>query len=313
MSLRIKTLVLLPILIIVGCTTTKTSLQDIEVNSGMLNIPIRVVENKSGGDVDIHLNVLKNNTPNTSAKASGHSLVNSLGIFEVEKVEGEKYYIEHAGINVNEYEGKNVNWNTPEYSISGDLDIALSNHFVLAGGFNYHKIKDFDYWTHNISIGMFNEKATWAYRFDVGLMFNESAYSVNYVEIEDKDISGDQTRKVYFYNHHTKETYTNAYLSFTLNTRREDFPINFFFNYTIGWQTIFNFEPPINFTSDAGSFDMNRTGHSLSIGIHKNIDNTLRVLGGFRYLTYTNDGGNLNFSNAFLQVDFLLSSIIGEI
>lgn len=313
MSLRINFLVLVTLLFLVGCTTTKTSLQDIEVNSGMLNIPIRIVENKNGGDVEVHFNVLKNNTQTAMAKANGHSLVNSSGHFEVEKIEGEKYYIEHAGINVNEYEGNNVKWNTPEYSISGDLDIALSNHFILAGGFNYHKIKDFDYWTHNISIGMFNEKETWAYRFDIGLMFNEAAYAANYVEIEDIDISGDQTRKVYFYTNQTKETYTNAYLSFTLNTRRKDFPVNLFLNYTVGWQTIFNFEPPMNLSSDAGSFDMNKTGHSLTAGIHKNIDNSLRVLGGFRFLTYTNDGGNLNFSNVFLQVDFLLSSIIGEI
>ncbi len=298
---------------ITGCTTTKTSLQNIEVDGSMVNLPIRITENKSAGSLEFHFNYLKNNTKTLTTNVEGHSFVNSHGVFEVEPVPNENYYIERTGVNNYLYTGDNLRWNTPEYSVSGDMDIAISNSFVLTGGFNYNRINKKDYWGQNIAIGLYKERETWAMRFDFGLTFQEVYYQANYVEVEDIDLSSHQTRKVFFYSQDKKDSYTTPFISFTLNSRRADWPINCFFNYTIGWQTIFNFEPEYHSFSDIGNFQLDATAHSFSVGLHKSFDDFGRLVGGVRYIKYTEDNGNLNFVNVFAQFDFLLSGFLNNL
>ncbi|MFH0734380.1 MAG: hypothetical protein V1773_06205 [bacterium] len=293
-----------------GCTTTKTSLQNIEVDGTIVNLPIRITENKTAGTFELHFNYLKNNTPTLNTNVEGHSKVNNNGLFIVESVPNETYYIERSGVNTNEYIGDNLRWNTPEYAVSGDLDLAISNSFVFTGGFNYSKINNKDYWSQNVALGFYNEKETWATRFDIGFIFQEIYYKADYAEIEDINLNNHQTRKVYFYTQDKKDNYVTPYISFTLNSRRADWPINCFFNYTIGWQTIFNFEPEYHSFSDLGSFELSSTAHSFSAGLHKSFDDFGRLVGGVRYIKYTEDNGNLNLFNIFVQFDFLISNMM---
>ncbi len=298
-------LILIILIYSFGCTTTKTSVQQISVEQTLMNIPIRITENNSAGNVVMGLNISGFKNKSVETNITGHTTVNEYGIFEVEKI-SDNLYREHAGVNRNQFKGNNYNWKLPEISVMGNIDIIASKYFCLFGGINYNLINNNENWSKYFGLGFYNERDKFAYRIDFGLFNNNSKYLIEYVKIEDKEISGDMTRDVWFYKKESSDNYWGTFLSFTYNTKRNDWLINLFANYTVGIQVLYDIDLPIDVTTDKFNFNLNSTVHSFSTGIYQTISENFRITIGAKYLRYKIDNSKADNLNYFTQLDFVL-------
>ena len=123
-----------------------------------------------------------------------------------------------------------------------------------------------------------------------------------YIETEEYFIPGKNYREVYFYSLKEKNEYINLSLSLTFNTRKNEWLINYFFNYTWGWQTLYDLESSLH----VKEFNYDEAYHSIALGIYKNIFDTGRLIGGIRFTKYTDDKGRLFIPDAFIQYDIKL-------
>jgi len=297
--------ILLIIIGFYGCTTTKTSLQEISVEQTLMNLPTRITENNKAGDVLLSLNFSGFRQKNTFGNINGHTDVNENGFYEVEKISDTKY-LEHAGVNTYKYTGNNFHINLPEFSIAGNIDLIASKYFCFFGGVSYNHINDEENWSKYFGIGFYNELPNFGYRIDFGLINYSSNYNINYVKVEDKIITGDMTRDVWFYEKQQSNNYWGTFLSFTYNTKRSDWFVNLFANYTVGIQVLYEIELPVDLSTDKYNFNLSTTVHNFSLGVFQKISESIRFSLGAKYLKYKIDNSKADNLNYFSQLDFML-------
>jgi len=97
-----------------GCVTpTESLLQQIDVNGVPIRHPIRITENREPGNVNIRANLSFNNKNNLTTQSDKHTKVNEQGVFQVDEVAGEDYFLEQNNVNRFNFDGNNVSWNIP--------------------------------------------------------------------------------------------------------------------------------------------------------------------------------------------------------
>jgi len=194
-----------------------------------------------------------------------------------------------------------------------ELDIAASNNFAITVGVNYSEVNHQSYWGETIGIAFFGEKKSWGYRFDVNLSFYEMQLSADYAVIEETSFP----KKVIFLSDERTDDFKDLSFGYTMNTNRRDWLINVFFNYTLGWQTLYDFESeaiknisltfPFFIPGEIhDKFEFFETYHSFSAGFYKNIFDVGRIVFGARYTNYTDSKSRLEVPDFFLQYEFTL-------
>lgn len=292
-----------------ACTPTVTNLQTVEVSGPTNGYAIPITDHKQAFKPDIRLSVSVNNSQTLDSRLEGHTDVNAEGVFEVEEVPGEIFYLERAGVNVFPFDDDNFLWITPKWQTQVELDLPLSNHFALSGGFSYAAIEGQDFWGYQLGMGIFGEGNSFGWRLDSRLNFQETHFQATLVRAEDIPLTGDRTRRVMFFDYQKKDSYSNGAFLFTLNSRRPDWPLNLFLNYTLGSQTLFDARTEIilfHLNRDAADFKYTETYHSVALGVYKNIHSGGRFLLGMRITHYTDENSRLTIPNAFLQYDLTL-------
>ncbi len=297
--------IIISLFLVCGCTMTKTSLQEINIEQALMNIPVKITENNSAGKVTLGLSISGYKNNSVDANISGHTLVNDKGIYQLEKVsDGE--YREYAGVNTYFFKGKNFLWKLPEYSIIGNFDFCVNNNFAFFGGISYNLINDKENWNSNFGFGFFNEYDKMAFRVDMGIINNRCNYSIEYVKVEDKVITGNMYREVRLFNRSFSESYWGTFFSTTINTRNITPYVNFFVNYCIGIQTLYDIDLPEDMNTDKNNFSLNSTVHNISCGLFQHIYGPIRVILGIKFHKFKVENTHFNKTSYFSQIDFIL-------
>lgn len=313
MKLKIISPILLS-LTLIGCSvvTTTPKLQDADHFGAVNTNTIKITNDEQTGDFNVRLNVTKNRDTRLRTQIDGHTKVNELGVYKVEPVEGEDYFIETAGVNNQEFTGNNFQWNIPELQTAVEIEINVTDNFSIYGGTTFADIDQVDLNNFNFGLGFFREENNWAIRFDIGGIYYETETEINYVRVEDKPFSGDATRRVFFFSDIRNEKFFDFNLGVTINSCNENWFVNGFLNYSFGQQQFIEMEPtPVTFydwlkSSENKKFEYDETYHSLGIGLYKEIESLGYLIGGVRLNKYTDGKGNLFTPNYFLQFDFQL-------
>jgi len=298
----------------VGCTVTTTTpkLQNAEQFAAVNNNSIKITKDEAAGDFIVRLNVTKNRDKIMSTKIDGHTMVNENGIYEVEPVEGEDYFIETAGVNTNEFSGNNFHWKVPELQANFEIEVNVTSNFSVYGGTTFASVDQVDLNNFNFGLGFFREENDWAIRFDLSAAYYNSRTDFEYVRVEDKPFTEDATRRVYFFDESITEKFFDLNFGLTVNTRNPDWIINGFLNYNFGQHSLFDYETtPVTFydwlkSSEGKRFELEEIYHTLSLGLYKEIESLGSLIGGVRFTKFTDAEGKLFHPNYFLQFDFHL-------
>ena len=297
-----------------GCvTTTESLLQETKVIGMPVREPVRITENRKAGDVNLRANLSFNNKNSIDTQSDKHTMVNEQGFFQVDEVPGENYYYEQPNVNIYEFEGNNISWKLPDLQTRIEVDAAVSDHFALTGGINFAETDGETLFSQTIGLAFFGEKNNWGYRFDANLSFYDMTVSADYVVIEETDFP----KKVIFLSEKRTDSYKDLAFGFTMNSNRRDWLINLFFNYTLGWQTLYNFEskavkdiqPTFPFLIPAEiheDFKFFEAYHSFTGGIYKNTFDIGRIIVGARFTKFTDTKSRFTLPDFFIQYELTL-------
>ncbi len=297
--------------LITGCSSSDAYLQSMNVETNPIRHSIRITENRQKNDIIIKPFFSFNNNKTLKTNSEQHTNVNDAGIYEVQKINGQNYFSETGGINTNDFTGENLFWSLPDWQGGADIDFAASNSFALTGGFNLSKINERYLMDENIGIAFFKESESWAWRFDVNLKYTETANTYQFALVESKDITSGETRKVYLVDDNTKDNFWNFAFLYTINSRRRDWPLNYFFNFGIGWQKFYDLNVDKESLNISGSYSNNDLNYNLNYlsfaaGIYKNIFDNGRLVLGIRFTKYNDKEGKLFIPDMIVQYDFVL-------
>ena len=295
----------------ISCSSSDAYLQNMNVEANPILQSIRITENRKKNDIIVKPYLSFNNNKTLKTNNDQHTYVNNAGEFEIHKINGQDYYNESGGINTYEYNGENLFWNLPDWQGGMDVDFAASNYFALTGGFNLSKINERYLMDENIGIAFFKESESWAWRFDANLKYTEVANTYQFALVESKSISSGETRRVYLVNDKTKDNFWNFAFLYTVNSRRRDWPLNYFFNFGIGWQTFYDLNVDTESLHLLGSYSNNDLNYNLnyfsfSTGIYKNIYDNGRLILGVRFTKYNDKDGRFFIPDMIVQYDFVL-------
>jgi hypothetical protein len=307
------TLYLISIFYLTGCSTTRSNLQEGEILGAPHKMRVKITENKEAYRLEIHPYFSFNRNMTLTANSGEHTQVNSDGVYEVYPVDGEIYFKESGGVNVFDFEGDNIFWRLPSWGGGFDIDFPLSKTFAFTGGFSISEINSEMFLGKNFGIAFMSEKEVWASRFDISLRFQEMKINGSYALIENKTImANDQTRDVYLFNSSTKDDYANLALGLSFNTRRPEWPLNYFFGFGFGWQSFYTIDDKkIESLQNFSRFNLNDLNYmenyySINFGIYKNLFDAGRISLGARFTKYTDPNGKLFIPDVFFQYDIIM-------
>ncbi len=309
-QLALSSLILL-VYLFTGCTSNEAYLQTMNVETNPIRHSIRITENRQKNDIIIRPYFSFDKSTTLKTNNDQHTKVNNLGEFEINKVSNQTYYTESGGINTFEFNSENLFWNIPKWQGGVDIDFAASNSFALTGGFDLSNINERYIMDENIGIAFFKEAESWAWRFDANLKYTEAANTYQFALVESKIISSGESRRVYLVNDDIKNNFWNFAFLYTVNSRRRDWPLNYFFNFGIGWQTFYDLNIDTKSWQLSGTYSHNDLGYNLnyltfSAGLYKNVLDNGRFVFGIRFTKYNDKDGRLFIPDMILQYDFVL-------
>lgn len=304
-----------------GCAVIKQSvfLQNVNVDSPVNQPPLHITNGQKSHSITFSPKVYINTFKNYSGIVTGHTNVNSSGLFQVDNVvnsDGTRSYKESSS-NSYPYNGENFNWNLPDVSVGFQVDVAVSDHFAINGGINYAEANRKKLINGSVGIGFFSEKDGSAVRFDMGLLFQNTHYDVSSVVITYINPSfGSKQTEIAFYNDNGKSTSTDFYGSFTFNTANKNSLLNFYLNLSYFGQTVLDYKPmnlnkdlyPFSFVSEDNSQGQVYTSFlSLTPGLYTDISEWGRLsvgVGLLKEIKIDNSSKSL-FINPVVQFDML--------
>ena len=230
-------------------------------------------------------------------------------MYEVEQQGNSNTYIERAGVNTFPFRGDNFTWHLPDWQGGLEVEFPLSPGVAVTGGLGFAELENTYQMTQGLGLGFMFESTTWASRFDFGLAFMQSRYSILAVRGRDDDPGRDIDRTVTFLEIEKSDRYTNPTFGFTFNSKQPDWPINYFFNYSLGRQTFYDVQDEFLFESSNRVFDFkySEAYNALAAGLYSNITPHGRLLVGFRWTKYMDDRDQLGLTKLLIQYDVRLN------
>lgn len=296
----------LVIIFLFGCTSTVTNLQEVDVTAMPNRTAIKITENRKEQSLEIRANASLNNSKLYETKGEGHTNVNQNGIFEVDPVQNENYFLETKGVNNFDFDGYNIRWAVPRWQANIELDFKVDSNFVLNGGIHYSELNGKSFWGENLGIAFVDESDMYGYRFDLFGRYNQVSLDALAVVSEREFSNG--TRKVYFSQKQFDEDYFNLGMIFTLNTKNRDWFLNYFFSYSLAWQTLYDIDKN-RFgleSNETTNFSYMESYHTVSAGIYKTLFDGGRLIAGARLMKYSDSKNNFTMPDFFIQYDFIV-------
>lgn len=212
-----------------GCVSVKYYLQEAQIEGPIYKTPVRTARAKDDYGLKVNSYLFVNRKKEIKANIGSHTKVNKHGIYEVEFVEEEdsSYFVEFKEVNKYTYKGNNLFWNFPSWNAGVGFDYPISNNFALTFGLNYSRLDGQDFFGTEFGFGYFYANEKWGLRTDFNFKYIDILHNVEYLKQVE---SSDDYYKIYFYSHNGKQRNLNQSISFTINTNKSDWKINYFFS-----------------------------------------------------------------------------------
>lgn len=278
--------------ILSSCASTK--IQTAEVFSAPLRSPAKILDTQQKGSFELNAQFSFDRNNLYKQNIGGHTNVDQNGVYVLEEVENQDYYIERKGANQYNYQKENLTWHVPGFIGMVDFEYYYTDKASIYGGLNISTIKDETYIGEKIGLA-FNSPGKLSLRLSSDVRFQQCAYNVQYLRVDDWR-TGSDTRTVRFFNKSEKTSYATINFGIGVNTNIPDWLVNFFASYSFGLQKFF----------EVDEFTETEAYSSISAGIYKKILDQGRLIVGTRYTTYSSDVTKMQPHDFFIQYDFIL-------
>jgi len=287
-----------------SCIDTKVFVQKVEVEGPMLQPMTKITNNKNVDEVETSVRLLVNTKDEVNTNVDGHTYVSYNGQYVVEEVQNENYYRENIGDNPFQFKGNNTIWKLPQFQFGLNIDFPVSNNVSFTGGIDYSNINSSTYWNSNVGIGFFKELKNASWRFDA--IYNMTYLNTSLDYVVTKDYSGEDFKRVYFYNTEVRDMYTDFKFMITLNTKNLEFFADIFVNASFGTQRFFN---KILVANDSdGKINLENSPLNFGFGFYKNLTPGTRLIIGTTINNQTQRNPAVAYPVYFLQLDSYLFS-----
>ncbi len=328
-NLRLCAAAILVCAVLFGCGETKEVtlyLQGLQVRGPAMNPPVHITQNPEGNEVHIIPRFSVGSTQTMSGRIQGHTKVNRNGVFRVDTVfrsDSGVVFQDRGNVNVNPFDGKNLTRKFPSYSVGADIDVGLSKVWALSFGTLYSSMDGQGLWSYRAGLGIRSHKGSMGFRIEFGWQWEEFVYEA-YTVVTERPLSS-SVSTVSFYRDEAKKTFGRFYGSLVLNTVRDNWPVNLFFQVALTGQKLDEIQPRVlqeqlwvippffivpaeqNLVHDLrGSFSS--TFVHVSPGLFINLDENVRVLTGVRisFGPEIDDRSNATIVAPFVQIDLRL-------
>lgn len=246
---RITISVFIISIITTGCVSVTDTLylQDAQVFGPIIQPPVTFMNTDSDKKFSFSPKLYFNGTKRITGQVTGHSKVNSKGIFQVDSSFDESgliRYSESRTANRYEYNSSNLTWKTPGYIIGLDADFFVSSKLTITSGFSISEVDQKNLLGWKIGLGFGGFSGDFGLRFDAGLVWQEYAYDASSVIVREISPPFERsTSEVFFFSDKGTTTNFNHYLSINLHYANSDALFNPFISIAYSRQSILDFEP----------------------------------------------------------------------
>lgn len=307
MNFKCYSIFILFLSLFISCQPNIVNLQEVELAGPSIKNVVKIVEPIENKNVDINMNFSVYNKRNYETNLDGHTKVNEYNNYEIQSVENAEYYLENYNINIFDYEGKNFHWKIPSLNGSLEMDYKFSKQFAFDIGASLANYNGNNFLGYKLGFAFYNNFDELGIRFDAFVKNQEMFYKVQYIKVEEFNLSKSNTRKVYVFEEERNDNYYNMGYMFSLNTKFENWLVNIFVNYSFGWQTFYEISPQSIYTDIiVGDFNFEQYYSSFSVGLFQDAFSFGRIILGYNYTNYNRGNRNFLLPSAFLQLDFNL-------
>ena len=220
-------------------TVTTIHLQEATVSGPINQSPVHLTEETKTPFFTVSPRFSYTDSKQVNAYVSGHTPVNSNGVFQVDTffhTDGSISFNQADEANIYEYDDKNLTWDVASITAGIDFDARFTKSFAAFAGVNYSSTNIRSVWggTAGLSVLMATNKI--GLRLDAGLHIQEIAYNAYTVEIVNYEY-------VFFYHDLGKSGHLDPFINLTINSASPNAFINFFLNVGYSQQTIVGFTP----------------------------------------------------------------------
>lgn len=289
------------------------NLQDVQIEGGVPANAIHIVDKREAGKAEITPYLRINQDRTSSALLEGHTLVNSSGEFEIVEIAPGRF-VETAGTNTMPYEGNNLRWQQPKYQFGLDIVVPLTNDLGFTVAVENSQSEDFSSLSYGIGGNIAIEERYWGAEIHGMLRAQEFNYRAEVVEVEDKQIAGNETREVYFIELDSRSLYINRSMSLTINSKHPNWIFQPFGQIEIGSQDLTKIEEDLSqprFNSRISSAEgLEQRGGYLSVagGFYINLESNQRILVGMRRRSFNQVENFEPIVDGFIQFTYTLGT-----
>jgi hypothetical protein len=283
-----------------GCSTTY--LQNLTTEGPFFQPPVQMTHDTSQSiTLRPSISIL---SPRTSdGRLSGHTQVNSNGLYYVDTIKTTTPYSyqEPNGVNTYKFGGTNFHWNLPNVLYGLTLDVPFSSDAAVSFGGNYASLNGEPYWQAYGMISVFSISNKYnVVRFDVGAEWQNLKYDAEFVRTT-TTFSGYST--VEFAELRQNETQTNYFTALTLNSASDNSRIHLFLQAAAVRQMLFSISDMTGSESYLNSEYRGQFLYSFSTGLSVQLADHLDVVFGVHFVWNVSTETTRTMIQPLLQFD----------
>lgn len=213
------------------------------------------------------------------------------------------------------YRTENLRWSVPATSLGLDVSIPFSRTFGFEGGLQMSSSHTENYWGGYAGLAFSGGGRGASVRLSGGLRFSSVSVIAPSVVVErTKTPFSDPTEETWFYRDSLEISPIDWYLTLTLNTDRDEWPVNLFVQGAVLRQGLARFSPRgviypliiVNYSVTDARLDYTATLWSVTPGASVRVSDQIRILAGARWISHDIDAGRpQSLWMPFLQADIL--------
>lgn len=281
---------------LVSCVTTAKVQRASVVGSPRLSV-VKITNQNTPNRFHFNLQYSQAFDDSIKMNVGGHTKVNESGIFEVQPVPGEEYFYSDPKVNRYNFKAKNIFWKIPQSHFLFEAEKTFDN-LSLGIGFNISTGNYSKFYSNNFRIGVFENYELFGWRIDLLIHRNQLLYDIDYITyLSDYQ----KLERVIFHSATENKTEWNHELSFSINTSKSDWLLNYFFTLNFGNQGLYNL---LDEEGDLSGLEYQDQFRNVLFGVYKQIDEKHRIILGLRINSHHEIGNEVIIPGFILQYDF---------
>lgn len=296
-------------------------LQDAVIYGPVSQPPVKFLNTENDKKFSFSPKVYLNNSSEKTGRITGHSKVNSEGVFQIDTnftEDGLMLFKETSGANKYDFRGNNMKWHIPLYMIELDADFYVTPKLIFTGGISLSEVEQRNLFGWKLGMGFGGFSGEFGLRFDAGLIWQEYEYTASTViERATTRLFQKTAHEVFLFEDKGKTTNLNHYFSINLHYAKEDAFINPFFGVAYSSQTILDFEPRnqhselfpiVNYKNTDLRGGANISYFVFTPGVYFYVNDSIKLIASTRFFVGSDENNISNHSLTIpsLQLEFSL-------